>query len=181
MGEMVQSVKYHAKREMLDFLNYMGDQSIERATGGAASPEEAALQIRFGLLLKKYSANLQANIFTEDDCRYVYKELKKKEAKRMAHLERSCLKDWQKDYENRERRSMDWERSGVDHVRQKYGLDPEIDAHRAFKETLSDGKPLKENSFEDFLRDGKLSERPELDMSGVGFGRDTRSKDRGRG
>ena len=124
--------------------------------------------------------HLQANIFTEDDCRFVYKELKKKEARRMAHLERSCLKDWQKDYENRERRSMDWERSGVDHVRQKYGLDPEIDAHRAFKETLSDSKPLREGAFDEFLKSGKLPETPELDMSGVGTGRDVGSKGKGR-
>lgn len=181
MGEMMQSVKYHAKKEMLDFLDYMGDRSIDCAMSMSVSPDEAALNIRFGLLLKKYSENLKHNIFTEDDCRFVYKEIKKKEAKRMAWLEKSCLNDWQIDYENRERRSRDWERSGMDETRQKFGLDSEIDAHRAFRETLSDGKPLKENSFEDFLRDGKLSERPELDMSGVGSGRDTRSKDRSRG
>ena len=163
MSEMVQAGKYHAKRQMLDFLEFMGDRCIEAAQ---SSPDihAQALSVRFGMLLKHYANGLGQSVFTEEDCRYFYGELKKAEPERVALLECSCLKPWQKHWEIVESRSRKWERSDLDEVRQDYGIDMEVDLHRSQRKKSLDDK----GKFDDFMREGGYSvEGPVVGSSSV--------------
>lgn len=148
MSEMVQNASHHAKSEMLDFLGYMGDCSIENAKLVADSKEQA-LSVRFGKLLKHYKTGLEQSVFNEDDCRYLYKLLKQNEPERMSRLERQCLEPWKKEWEARKSRIHE-DRLADEFV-------------KTFEKRANSSK-----GFDDFMKSGKLDSSVELDLSGVG-------------
>ncbi len=148
MSEMVQQGNQHAKAEMLDFLDYMGNHSIENAKSFSDSKEQA-LSVRFGKLLKHYKTGLEQSVFNEDDCRYLYKLLKQNEPERMSRLERQCLEPWKRSWESR-----------------LNGLDDDRRADEVVK--VQEKERNSSKGFDDFMKSGKLDSSVELDLSGVG-------------
>ena len=152
--EAAQAVNYHTKEAMLDYLGFMRDQLLDSSM--AASAEERAHSLKFGLVMSHFIEKLKDKVYTKENVQYVYGQIRKNERFRMRRLEERCLEPWQERWRELSYRSKEWEKSGMDEVRQKFGVDPDMEIYRDFKGRDLSRDPAARAVFEEFLVSGDL-------------------------